>query len=299
MLSPGVYDRTRFVPIRHLRLYNSICKKLDIIKPIRDYIMPWRLYNSVMNWPYPCKRFFIADIYSKNLGFPLKWLKNFLIHRNGGVLMLAILLIVLTMGATMKDWRLYTNQVVAHFPAAPNLMILQQETETPTGTHTGTVTPTPSSSASLTASITLTSTSTLTITASPTHTITPTPSPSTSPTFSSTFSTITMTQLAPSPTLTLASFETESSTPENVPGIITATTTLIPLPAITFQFPQTTQTTALLVVQHPPDSADLPKGGMFPLGRKILRWWPILVIFTLWLVLGFWFVLIQSHLERH
>ena len=76
-------------------------------------------------------------------------------------------------------------------------------------------------------------------------------------------------------------------------GVLTVTATLIPLPSITFQFPQSTQTASLLSLERAPGSPPLEKGGIRPARLKLARLWPLGLLLIIWLVIASWYVLSQ------
>jgi hypothetical protein len=89
-----------------------------------------------------------------------------------------------------------------------------------------------------------------------------------------------------------------SPTPESLSSIVPVTASLIPLPEITYQFPQTAESGLLLAMKHPSDSPELAKGSGLITWEKLIRWWPLLIVLGLWTILGFWFVISQGYLSR-
>lgn len=160
-------------------------------------------------------------------------------------------------------------------------------------------TPSPSPSPSLTTSpsLTLTLTSTLS-TATATLTLTPAASPS---------ATLTP-PLAASPTWTEAPAPTEAlptAAPAPVlPGPTATpagpTPTLLPLPSVTYQFPQVTPPGDLLLLAQPTAVEALPK-GQSPLAVRFGsgRGWLLGGLILLWVGLGVWFVVTQIITRRH
>jgi hypothetical protein len=167
---------------------------------------------------------------------------------------------------------------------------LQQDTPSPS--------PSASASPSLTASPTITSTlsstvtPTLTLAASATVTLTPTALP----------------PLVASPTWTEAPALTEAlptAAPAPViPGPTATpagpTPTLLPLPSVTYQFPQVTPPGDLLVLAQPTAAQALPKGqGRFVVRFGPGRGWLLGGLILLWIGLGTWFVVTQFITRRH
>ncbi len=167
-----------------------------------------------------------------------------------------------------------------------------QQIPTYTATSTATNSSTPTTSTTATVSSTITATATIT------YTTTPTVSPTATSSATNTATPFLTTSPQPSATQTLLWTATITPTLEISPGTTPATATLLPLPKVTFQYPHLTRTVGLLVIEHPPDSPDLSKGGGTIAWKKLVRWWPLLIILGLWLILGFWFVFSQGYLER-
>jgi len=80
------------------------------------------------------------------------------------------------------------------------------------------------------------------------------------------------------------------------PGL-TATATLIPLPTITLQFPKATETEFLLMARRQPGSQDLSKQEEISGLTRLRRLWPFILLFTIWIVLGVWFIFSQLILD--
>ena len=80
------------------------------------------------------------------------------------------------------------------------------------------------------------------------------------------------------------------------PGL-TATATLIPLPTITLQFPKSTVTEFLLMARRQPGSQDLSKQEEISGLTRLRRLWPFILLFTIWIVLGVWFIFSQLILD--
>ena len=80
------------------------------------------------------------------------------------------------------------------------------------------------------------------------------------------------------------------------PGL-TATATLIPLPTITLQFPKATETGFLLMARRQPGSQDLSKQEEISGLTRLRRLWPFVLLFTIWIVLGVWFIFSQLILD--
>ena len=80
------------------------------------------------------------------------------------------------------------------------------------------------------------------------------------------------------------------------PGL-TATATLIPLPTITLQFPKATETVFLLMARRQPGSQELTKQNQTSGLTRFRRLWPFILLFTIWIVLGVWFIFSQLILD--
>ena len=80
------------------------------------------------------------------------------------------------------------------------------------------------------------------------------------------------------------------------PGL-TATATLIPLPTITLQFPKATETGFLLMARRQPGSQDLSKQEEITGITRLRRLWPFVLLFTIWIILGVWFIFSQLILD--
>ncbi len=78
---------------------------------------------------------------------------------------------------------------------------------------------------------------------------------------------------------------------------LTATATLIPLPTITLQFPKATETGFLLMARRQPGSQDLSKQEGIAVLTRLRRLWPFVLLFTIWIVLGVWFIFSQLILD--
>lgn len=80
------------------------------------------------------------------------------------------------------------------------------------------------------------------------------------------------------------------------PGL-TATATLIPLPTSTLQFPKATETEFLLMARRQPGSQDLSKQEEISYLTRLRHLWPFILLFTIWIVLGVWFIFSQLILD--
>jgi hypothetical protein len=134
----------------------------------------------------------------------------------------------------------------------------------------------------LTATTTPPSTPSLTATETPTLT----PLPSSTATFP-VFPTATSTNTT-YPTSTYGEFDLTASPAST--GILTATSTLIPFPSVTFVYPETQQPSDPLYVQRPPGSQDFMKETESNMIKKILRYFPFVLIFLLWFILAGWII---------
>jgi hypothetical protein len=83
--------------------------------------------------------------------------------------------------------------------------------------------------------------------------------------------------------------------PIETPSVITATATYKPLPLITYQYPQITQTDVLLKLEHQPDAPGIIKAGASSTWTKVGRLWPLGLLLLVWLGLAIWFVFVQRN----
>lgn len=165
---------------------------------------------------------------------------------------------------------------------------------TPSPTPTGTLTITPGTltpSLSPTGSLTPDTSATSTYTPPP---LTPTPPPTVPPPPPALSPTVILPTTSPPPPPLLSGSPAPSATP---------TPTYLPLPEVTFQYPESTPTFYLLSRQSPTESSGPPKGGGLLLRgrawlRSIGRAAPIVLVAVLWIGLGVWFVLAQVWANR-
>ena len=75
--------------------------------------------------------------------------------------------------------------------------------------------------------------------------------------------------------------------------IMSGTATLLPLPSITFQYPEITATPRLLSSVRQPTSPDLSKTQPRTIWQVIIRFLPLAVLLVIWLGLIVWFILSQ------
>ena len=78
----------------------------------------------------------------------------------------------------------------------------------------------------------------------------------------------------------------------------TATATLIPLPTITFIYPERTPTQELLAVERQTAQPALPNGSQASGLVKLVRLIPIGALIVIWAFLGIWFVIAQRQVNR-
>ncbi|MFC2054074.1 hypothetical protein ACFLV7_07220 [Chloroflexota bacterium] len=81
------------------------------------------------------------------------------------------------------------------------------------------------------------------------------------------------------------------------PPALTPTATLIPLPTITLQFPEVTDTGFLLMARRQPGSQDLSKQEEISGLTRLRRLWPFVLLFAVWILLGVWFIFSQIILD--
>lgn len=215
------------------------------------------------------------------------------LQRFVSVILLGVSFVLVFLGLQLASYSASARQASAIGPGSPvtfsAVILLQNSTATHTATHTATQTATASWTATFTTTQTVTGTPTptgsitlsLTLTATGTGTSTPT-SPTTftaQPTASATI---------PAP---LDATPVVAET-----GVITATTTLAPLPAITYQFPAVTATDNLLAMEHQPDAPAISKRGAESWAwERLARFWPLGLLLLIWLGLAVWFVLSQRY----
>jgi hypothetical protein len=202
-----------------------------------------------------------------------------------------MLLLLFTLGTCRNYANKDTISSLMRFPifippfqqVSPTFTYTFTPSETISPTLTATISPsltagTASPSPSPTQSPTSTIPSTQLQTASPTWTLTPSSSPT---------GTAFVTTVSPeTPTLP----PTSTIEGEFIP--FTSTPTLIPFPTVSLVIPTPTYTPELYYLHQPPGSLKLQKGEP-SLFQKIGRLWPLFVIFTLWVILIIWFVIVQ------
>lgn len=161
--------------------------------------------------------------------------------------------------------------------------IAQDLTPTITPSLTPSGTPTPTTIISVTPTGTPQFSSTPTTAA--TGTLTAAPSPSPTPTFGLAVT------LTPTFTLQPTPFESPTSTPFEP----TITPTYIPLPAVTFVWPDSQPKTEILSFQREP--GEIEKQRRSALANLLWRLWPLGLVFFIWGILAIWIVFIQKRLE--
>ncbi len=156
----------------------------------------------------------------------------------------------------------------------------QSETPSETATSTASSTTTLTSQTSITPSVTGSGTAILT----QTQTFTPSISATVAPTTS-------VTAGAP----TSSSSPTSSSVFPTSP--IVNTITIIPFPSFTLQFPHKTDTPVVLNAVRQPGTDALVKGNAPSLAARLFRYWPLALLFIVWLFLAVWFVIAQRQMD--
>jgi len=179
------------------------------------------------------------------------------------------------------------------FAAAPGV-VLQQDTPSasPSASPSPSLTPSPSASPTITATATLTSTATATGSPAASLTATVTTLPVASATTTSAF----LPSASPVPSLNPILTPGESGPTATLIG---PTPTLLPLPVVTYQFPQDKPNDELLIQAQPTAAQALPKGGNpFSLRIDFRRSWFLWVVLFLWTGLIAWFVIAQIITRR-
>lgn len=156
----------------------------------------------------------------------------------------------------------------------------QSETPSETATSTVSSTTTQTSQTSITPSATGSGTAALT----QTQTFTPSISATVAPANSAT---------AVSPT----SSSTPTSSPMFPTSPIVNTITIIPFPSFTLQFPHKTDTPVVLKAERQPGTDALVKGNAPSLAARLFRYWPLALLFIVWLFLAVWFVIAQRQMD--
>ena len=188
-----------------------------------------------------------------------------------GYISLYFIVIMIGMGVT-------NLLIINPRPQIPIVLFWQSTTsetasETPTATYTQSTAQTPST-------LTITSTWPATLTETSRMSITPMLTPQTSST------------LNPS----VSPLHTEEIT-STIDIPIQGTATLIPLPSITMLYPTITEVDQVLAIKHAPDSTALQKKSSIIKLEKISNYLPIILIFTIWIVLGILFLFYQRRLD--
>jgi hypothetical protein len=120
------------------------------------------------------------------------------------------------------------------------------------------------------------------VTTSPSQAVTSTPTPQPYPGPATATSPAT---LASQPTATFIPFNSSSSS------------TLVPLPSVTIEFPDATPVAALSMISRSPDSAEMTKQGPPPQSRSLRSLAPLAFIVLIWALLGAWFYFSMRQME--
>jgi hypothetical protein len=174
--------------------------------------------------------------------------------------------------------------------SAPTATLTPTATITPTATTTPTPTATTASQGPYPPAPTNTprtpypgpATNTPRVTSNPSQpsTSTPTPQPYPGPATATQLPT-----LASQPTATFIPFNSSSSS------------TLVPIPSVTIEFPDATPVAALSMISRSPDSAEMTKQGPPPQSRSLRSLAPLAFIVLIWLLLGAWFYFSMRQME--
>lgn len=156
----------------------------------------------------------------------------------------------------------------------------QSETPSVTATSTASSTTTQTFQTSNTPSATGSGTAALT----QTHTFTPGISATVAPANSATAG-------APTSSSTLTSSPVFPTSP------IVNTITIVPFPSFTLKFPHKTDTPVVLNAERQPGMDALAKGNAPSLAARLFRYWPLALLFIVWLFLAVWFVIAQRQMD--
>lgn len=172
----------------------------------------------------------------------------------------------------------------------PTMLFLQEtSTNTPTSEISGTDTNTPSVTPSIIGTFTNTPTTTNTLTATYTQALlSPTSTIQSSPTHTP------IVQWTATP-IVFATETPVSPIQTFVPPGITAT--LEPFPSITYVFASTQESQTLLIVEREPVSPTRVQVYVSYLWRRVLAFWPLVILTVLWIAIAAWFVLVQRRSE--
>ena len=211
------------------------------------------------------------------------------LQRFASLMLLEVSLVLVIFFLQLASYSASARRVGAIGPSSPDTfgagILLQNSTATQTETQTATASLTATFTATQTVTGTPTPTGSVTLSLTPTATGTGTSTPTSPTTF--TAQPTASTTVTPPAEATPVVAET---------GVITATTTLIPLPAITYQFPSVTATDNLLAMEHQSDPPAISKRGAESWAwDRLARLWPLGLLLLIWLGLAVWFVLSQRY----
>lgn len=179
----------------------------------------------------------------------------------------------------------------------PTLIVVYGTTPTPSHTplpgvlatksQTPTRTPTPPMTATGTQNTPSTGTSTATLTRTPLP-------PATSTATLTRIMVTTATPFSASfPSLTIPAPGEPSVSPE-VLGTPTPAPTYKPIPTVSWEFPKTETPSNLYAVQWSPEQPGLEKSSLSLRLTRLLRYWPVVGLVFLWLMIGIWFIKSQQ-----
>jgi len=153
-----------------------------------------------------------------------------------------------------------------------------------------------------TPSVTVTPTASSTFTHTPLTSITPSATGSGTAALTQTLTfTPTIASIVATATSAPAGAPTSSSTSISSPmfptSAIVNTITVIPFPSFTLQFPHKTDTPVVLNAEREPGTGALVKGNAPSLAERLFRYWPLALLFMVWLFLAVWFVIAQRQMD--
>ena len=93
------------------------------------------------------------------------------------------------------------------------------------------------------------------------------------------------------------SSSTLTSSPVFPTSPIVNTITIVPFPSFTLKFPHKTDTPVVLNAERQPGMDALAKGNAPSLAARLFRYWPLALLFIVWLFLAVWFVIAQRQMD--
>ena len=80
-------------------------------------------------------------------------------------------------------------------------------------------------------------------------------------------------------------------------GFLSGTATIPPVPTFTLEFPDENRKSQLLQANRSPTLSEISKKESNPFWTPIRRYWPLLLLFIIWIIIGIWFIFSQMILD--